>query len=251
MSEGDHGQSTMTKTSTLDIADIQPMERETLQARVYRELRQLLMVGRFRPGQVLKIRDLAEVFATSMQPIRESIRQLIAERALEAAANSSARVPNLNVAQLEDLRLVRLAVEGLAAERATLVATPADVKDLMSVVDAELEADQRQLVEASVSRNLEFHFRLYRLSGSQELLSIIEGLWLRLGPVIREAAENFDAREGKGAAHHSAMLAALRRNDAAKVRQSVERDINHFFDLAVRRLEQAEATKRSARRRAA
>ena len=197
------------------------------------------MVGRFRPGQMLKIRDLADVFATSMQPIRESIRQLIAERALEAAPNSSARVPTLGAAQLEDLRLVRLAVEGLAAERATHTATPADVQALASVVAAELDADERQLVEASVSRNLEFHFRLYRLSGSPELLSIIEGLWLRLGPVIREAAENFDAREGKGAAHHSAMLEALRRNDAVAVRQSVEQDINHFFDLVVSRQKNA------------
>lgn len=197
------------------------------------------MVGRFRPGQMLKIRDLADVFATSMQPIRESIRQLIAERALEAAPNSSARVPTLSAAQLDDLRLVRLAVEGLAAELATKAATPADVEALASVVEAELDADNRQLVEASVSRNLEFHFRLYRLSGSPELLSIIEGLWLRLGPVIREAAENFDAREGKGAAHHSAMLDAMRKNDAAKVRQSVEHDINHFFDLVVRRQQDA------------
>jgi len=182
-----------------------------------------------------------------MQPIRESIRQLIAERALEAAPNSSARVPTLNVAQLEDLRLVRLAVEGLAAELATKVASKADVDELTSVVAAELDADDRQLAEASVSRNLEFHFRLYRMSGSAELLSIIEGLWLRLGPVIREAAENFDAREGKGAAHHSAMLQALRRNDAAKVRKSVEHDINHFFDLVVSRQKAAQLAAKPTR----
>jgi len=224
----------MAEVDELDVADVLPMERETLQERVYRELRQLLMVGRFRPGQLLKIRDLAAVFGTSVQPVRESIRQLIAERALEAAPNSSTRVLQLTPAQLEDLRLVRRTVEGLAGELAARAAKPADVAELTAILDEEQDADNQRQIEASVSRNMEFHFRLYRLAGSAELYSIIEGLWLRLGPVIREAAENFDGTGGKGAHHHVDMLKALRRNDPVALRQAVEQDIDRFFDLILR-----------------
>lgn len=217
-------------SSTL-LSDMAPVMRETVQARVHQHLRHLLMVGRFQPGQALKIHDIAEVFGTSAQPVRESIRQLVAERALEALPNRSARVPQLDHDQLEDLRRTRLALEGLAAELSAERATAADIEALARIVEEEVQADEKLHVESSVSRNLEFHFTLYRISGSTVLPPIIEGLWLQIGPNIRRAAENFDAREGRGAELHLRTMAALRRKDVKGVRAAIEDDINRFFDL--------------------
>lgn len=215
------------------MVDVVPVPRETVQARVHQQLRHLLMVGRFKPGHALKIHDLAKAFATSAQPVRESIRQLVAERALEAMPNRSARVPIMDDERLEDLRRTRLALEGLAAELAAQRATPQDVDDLARIVDEEVRADEELHVESSVNRNLEFHFGLYRLSGSTVLLPIIEGLWLQVGPNIRRAAENFDAREGRGAEFHTLTVARLRKGDVAGVRKAIEDDINRFFDMLV------------------
>ena len=216
------------------LSDVAPVMRETVQTRVHQQLRHLLMVGRFQPGQALKIHDLAEVFGTSAQPIRESIRQLVAERALEALPNRSARVPLMDDLRLEDLRRTRLALEGLAAELSAERATPADVEALAKIVDDEVEADEQLHVESSVSRNLEFHFRLYRISGSTVLPPIIEGLWLQIGPNIRRAAENFDARDGRGAELHIRTVEALKKGDIKGVRKAIEDDINRFFDLLAR-----------------
>jgi len=216
------------------LSDVAPVMRETVQTRVHQQLRHLLMVGRFQPGQALKIHDLAEVFGTSAQPIRESIRQLVAERALEALPNRSARVPLMDDLRLEDLRRTRLALEGLAAELSAERATPADVEALAKIVDDEVEADEQLHVESSVSRNLEFHFRLYRISGSTVLPPIIEGLWLQIGPNIRRAAENFDARDGRGAELHIRTVEALRKGNIKGVRKAIEDDINRFFDLLTR-----------------
>jgi DNA-binding GntR family transcriptional regulator len=213
------------------LADVEPVMRETVQARVHQHLRHLLMVGRFQPGQALKIHDLAEVFGTSAQPVRESIRQLVAERALDALPNRSARVPLMDDSRLEDLRRTRLALEGLAAELAAERATKADVDALAKIVDEEVKADEQLHVESSVSRNLEFHFRLYSVSGSTVLLPIIEGLWLQIGPNIRRAAEAFDARDGRGAELHIRTVDALRKGNVKGVRKAIEDDINRFFDL--------------------
>jgi DNA-binding GntR family transcriptional regulator len=214
-----------------DLRDVIPVKRETVQARVHGALRHFLMTGRFQPGQALKIHELARAFGTSAQPIRESIRQLVAEKALEALPNRSARVPLVDASRLEDLRRVRLAVEGLAAELGASQATVDEVATLERVVKAEIQADEEMQVETSVALNLEFHFTLYRLSRSTILPSIIENLWLQVGPNIRRAAEVFDAREARGAKHHLEMLDALRRNDAQGVRKAIEQDINRFFDL--------------------
>ncbi len=210
---------------------VAPVLRETVQERVYAELKKLLMQGRFQPGQALKIADLAAVFGTSHQPVREAIRQLVAERALDAEANRSARVPEWDRARLDDLRKARLAIEGLAAEMAAARATEADVARLAHILDAEIEADDEARVEASVAQNREFHFTLYRLSGSAVLLPIIESLWLQFGPYLRRSAEFFDGREGRGAKHHTEALRALKRRDPAQVRRAIERDIERVFEI--------------------
>ena len=40
-----------------------PILRETVQTRIHRQLRDLLMRGRFQPGQPLKIQEMADLFA--------------------------------------------------------------------------------------------------------------------------------------------------------------------------------------------
>ena len=101
-------------------------------------------------------------------------------------------------------------------------------------MDEEVQADEGLHVESSVNRNLEFHFRLYQVSGSAVLLPIIEGLWLQIGPNIRRAAENFDARGGRGAELHIRTVEELRKGNVAGVRKAIEDDINRFFDMLMK-----------------
>ena len=208
-----------------------PILRETVQTRIHGQLRDLLMRGRFQPGQPLKIQEMADRFGTSTQPVREAIRQLVAEKALEAIPNRTARVPILSLERLEDLCRARIAIEGLAAELATDRATEADLERLESLIEGETHADDTAQAELSVAQNQAFHFQLYRLSGSTVLPPIIEGLWLQIGPFIRKSAEYFDARDGRGAEFHIAAVAAMRRRDAVQAGRAVAADINRSLDV--------------------
>lgn len=210
-----------------------PIERRTLQERVYHQLRDLLMRGRFAPDRPLTIQSVADLFGTSAQPVREAIRQLVAENALEALPNRSARVPAMSAERLEDLRQARLAIEGAAVERAATRISEEELGELRLTVASETAADDEANPEASVAENQAFHFRLYRLSGSRILPPIIEGLWLQVGPYIRRIAETFDARDGRGAQYHFAILDALARRDGAAARAALAGDINRSCDLVL------------------
>ncbi|MFN4101321.1 MAG: GntR family transcriptional regulator [Pararhodobacter sp.] len=226
----------MKKTSldtTLPIVEVQLIKAETMQSRVHAQLRELLMLGRFQPGQALKIYDLAQAFGTSVQPVRESIRQLVTERALEALPNRSARVPQLTVERLSDLLRVRMALEGLAAEMAAERITGEEIARLRSYCEAEAEADDRGSVEASVHQNMQFHFTLYRAAGSDTLMPFIESLWLQIGPWVRKTAEGFDAGDGRGTIMHWQALEALERRDATATRKAIEDDITRTFELVM------------------
>jgi DNA-binding GntR family transcriptional regulator len=208
-----------------------PIPRETVQTRIHQQLRDLLMRGRFQPGQPLKMQEMADLFGTSTQPVREAIRQLVAEKALEALPNRTARVPILSLERLEDLCRARIAIESLAAELATERATKADLERLERLIEGETHADDTAQAELSVAQNQAFHFQLYQLSGSTVLPPIIEGLWLQVGPFIRKSAEYFDARAGRGAEFHIAAIKALRRRDAVRVGKAIAADINRSLDV--------------------
>lgn len=214
-------------------ADVKVIKAETMQGRVHQQLRELLMLGRFHPGQALKIYDLAQLFGTSVQPVRESIRQLVTERALEALPNRSARVPHPTKDRLRDLWRTRLALEGLAAEMATEACTPEEIATLTALCKAEDEADRAGQVDLSVQLNLQFHMTLYAAAGSPTLLPFIESLWLQIGPLVRHCAESFDARQGEGALLHWQTVSALEKRDAAATRAAIEADITRTLDLVL------------------
>jgi DNA-binding GntR family transcriptional regulator len=221
------------EVSTLPIAKlgVSPVVRSTVNDRVHADLRSLLMRGRFAPGQPLTITELADAFGTSAQPVRDAICRLCAEKALETLPNRTTRVPVLDHKQLDDLRVARRAVEGLAAELGAQRASDEDVARLVAIVEREIQAGDESQVELRVRQNFDFHFALYRLSNSSALLPLIESLWLQLGPYIRQSAEYFDAREGRGAEFHELALDGLRGKDPVAVRLAIEQDIDRLYAL--------------------
>ncbi len=76
---------------------INAVERETLNDRVYRELRTMIMSGGFEPGAELTLRALAQALKVSLMPVRDAIGRLVAERALEMLPNRKVIVPEITI----------------------------------------------------------------------------------------------------------------------------------------------------------
>src|ERR1700761_6129989 len=208
-----------------------PIERETVQERVYGVLRDRLMRGGFAPGQKLKIAELAGALGTSAMPVREALNRLTAERAIESMPNRSMRVPALSRESLRDLMEARFAIEGLAVARAASNMDAPTLETLHNLITAQSEKDAEHISEASAEQNRAFHFAIYRQSGSAVLLPIIESLWLQFGPYLRGAAERFDGAGGRGTNFHVEMLEALSRNDGVAARAALEAGIGRALHL--------------------
>lgn len=208
--------------------------RTTIQEAVYQQLRNALMAGRFDPGQSLTIASLAKTFGTSNMPVREALRRLAAENALEIAPNGSAHIPAVTVARLDDLARARIAVEGLATELGGPRLTAADIALLETITDQQ-HATARENVYELIELNQRFHFTIYRASGSEVLLQLIDTLWLRLGPYMRLLANSVGPLIRKGeldpAGFHSVIIAALKAKDFAAARQAVGDDIRHTHEF--------------------
>jgi DNA-binding GntR family transcriptional regulator len=198
---------------------INAVERETLNDRVYRELRTMIMSGGFEPGAELTLRALAQALKVSLMPVRDAIGRLVAERALEMLPNRKVIVPEITIDGFLEIRRVRILLEGEAAALACQHITKDGIKSLGS-------NKPRQFF----SCNQKFHFVIYEAARSPLLLSIIESLWLQIGPVFNHIPHNFAAEGARG---HDRIIAALEARDAKAARAALENDLMKGSDRII------------------
>lgn len=203
---------------------IQPLEQGNLSARAYFSIREGLIAGNFKPGERLVMQDLAERLGTSVTPVREACLRLVSERGLELRSGRFAMVPALTRARYLEVRTIRIALEGLAAEMATQNVTEADLARLLELHDLFQEADRNNDALAAMQYNREFHFTLYRLSGMDMLTAQIEGLWVSMGPILN-LFYTFGHNSYIGADEHLVLMDALRAKKPAKARKAIADDI--------------------------
>ena len=197
----------------------------SLRTQVYDSLRDALTAGRFAPGQKLSFRFVASTLGVSLTPVREAIRRLVAEGALETMQPShSVRVPLMTREKLLELRDIRLALESLAVEKAAARATAAQIARLRRIVSDLMIVRGKGDTVADRQKIREFHFALYAIAEQPALLQIIEGLWLRTGPYLNLLYPTFILSSG-GPERRRRIIHAVEQHDAATARQEIEADI--------------------------
>ena len=196
----------------------------TLQDGTYLTLRQWLSVGRFLPGERLKIKQLAEALDVGVMPVRAALQRLAAEGALTNIPNCGVTVPQLTRMEFDDVLQNRLLLEGEAAERGAQRLSPAERDELIRLCGTMQEAIRDNDLKRYLVDNEDFHLILYRAAGSPMLLQLIETVWLRIGPLSNRIHDDPYVWASMNDAHGD-VLAALERRDAPAVRRGIERDL--------------------------
>ena len=211
--------------------NLRPIVHQTMSAKVYQDLREMIMSGQLQPGERLTLAGMATALGTSVMPVREAVNKLAADAALEILPNKSVRVPVLTRSGFKELVVIRLVVEGLAVETAASRITGeqldrlAELEQNFSREMALGEPDVNQIIQT----NKQFHFTAYAAAQMPALSGLIEGLWLRIGPVL-----NLDLRNGASSRRsdlpsvkaHRALLEALRVGNGAAAKTALALDIN-------------------------
>lgn len=190
----------------------------------YEALRDRISRGVYRPGDKLTVRSVAETLGVSSTPARDAINRLTAENALVYAGPKTVIVPILSEADLKEVTLIRIALEGLAAEEAAKNCGPQDLERL-KVLQLQINAGLEQRDYPSVLwHNKEFHFHVYARSGLPRLVSLIDAQWLRVGPSFYGLYPEF-AEERYGVRSHEMAMDAIKEGDSRALRAAFEGDI--------------------------
>lgn len=217
--------------------------QETRREQVYRAVRRALMGGAFEPGQKITVASLANALGVSAMPVREALRRLAAERALEMQPNRSVRVPWLSRTDILKLREVRELIEGYAAFEAAQRITQSELDEarqmLIAMMAARARADGRQLARL----NEEFHFTIYRAARVPVLTDVITTLWLHSAPTLSIALrQEFLPRYPAEVQNQNnrALLDALERGDGERAKTALQAEIaegSRILDALLREIE--------------
>lgn len=220
----------MDKKSPIKITLTERDESVTITQWVYQTLRSAVMYGEILPGRVLTIRELAGILDVSPMPVREALRQLAAENALEIQGNRRVMVPKMTAMKFNELCEARIAIESHAAARALPYIDNdrlEQLRSLDSMIDQAQEEDN--LGQISIL-NQNFHRALYTANPHQVTLPLIESLWLQLGPFMRMATSELE--EHYLVDRHNEAMSAIERKDAYALQMAIAADIREGIAFA-------------------
>ena len=154
--------------------------------------------------------------------------RLVFEGALVMSGPKTVIVPFLDLATLYEVTQMRLALEGLAAEKGAQSATQETVQALLEIQEKINSSLEERRYGDALNDNKEFHFTIYRLAGMPHLLATIENLWLRVGSSFHDLYPAF-AQQRYGVHNHMVAIEGLIEKDPAVVRAAMESDIRDGY----------------------
>ena len=179
-------------------------------------LRSLIMQGKLRSGQSLKQDEIANDFQVSKIPVREALVQLQGEGLVRMIPSRGAIVSRLTLADVEEIYMIRAALEPLALRRAIGKIKPTEfhhMEQILSHID--IEEDMSKWAEL----NWQFHAMMYHAAGLPRLVNTVQALY---NNVARYLLNNYLDRDylEESQRQHREILDACRRKD---VDQAVEK----------------------------
>lgn len=185
------------------------------------ELRRAIASGRVPPGSPIPLDDVAAFFGVSLIPVREALKTLLGEGLLEHQPRLGYTVTALSQAELDELYVVRGALEAAALDAATRQAGPSDharARAAHELLGAAVEAGDAEAFQRS-SRG--FHEALLAPCRMPRLLHMLEIAWNLTEPVqtmMRVTDEERVQMQGD----HEQMLDAFMSRDAERLKGLAE-----------------------------
>ncbi len=159
------------KLSKVNLNDYKPL-REV----IFNTLREAIIVGELKPGERLMEVQLAEKMGVSRTPVREAIRKLELEGLVSMVPRKGAHVADLSVKDIMDVLEVRATLDGLATMLSANRITDEEFKELKHVHGQFANYVEKDNLQGSIKKDVEFHDIIYRSSRNDKLIQIANNL---------------------------------------------------------------------------
>lgn len=221
--------------SALDATDGTRKARGRPTARDYvaDEVRRGIVRGQFKPGEKLNPNELAEHFGVSQTPAREAIQLLATEGLVRHDPFRGARVAELTAEEYEELYLMRVGLEELAARLGAEAISDEGIAEMERLLAEMASAVESGDIDLFYERDREFHQLHYSASGRESLVRLIMGLRVSSERYARAAYTLPNVSMKDTLATHEDLLTAIRDRDGAHCAEVLKQDLRRTLETFV------------------
>ncbi|MCU1453696.1 MAG: hypothetical protein JWN46_1842 [Acidimicrobiales bacterium] len=191
---------------------------------VANRIRNAIMAGELPGGTRLVQADLAKSLSVSITPVREALRDLIAEGLVDFDAFRGSTVHQTTLAELEEIYDLRRTLVPKAVRAAVKAITPEEL-DLAQSLARQMKSEK--VPGNWVQLNRQFHHVLDSASRLPRLVSILAGLADLSALYVGLSISGHKGRRTRGDRDHLTMVETYRAGD---VELAVEQALAHLGD---------------------
>jgi DNA-binding GntR family transcriptional regulator len=186
---------------------------ENLSARVYNQIKNLILCNEFMPGQKLHHQRLSERLGVSRTPVREALTRLVQEGYVSFLPNRGFTCKEIRMQEAEELYELREALEAFAVEKAIANLTDSALDQLRDKMNSYGCDVQNRFTRERLVYDQDVHIEIARLAGNETLTSMLAHMFERI--VLKRRTDGlYDPARGMTAhQEHLQLLAAMERRD--------------------------------------
>lgn len=175
------------------------------------ELENRIVVGTLPPGTRIRQEQIAQELGVSRLPIREALRMLEAKGLVTLVASTGAWVSSMNVAECQEIYMIRERLEPLALGIAVDRMPESTVERLEGLAT---EMEKTSSVEHFIELDRRFHLLSFQDADAPTLRQMVERLW-NTTQHYRRAYVQLIGSDGLRETHleHRLLIGAMRRRD--------------------------------------
>jgi DNA-binding GntR family transcriptional regulator len=210
---------------------VKPVPRATLRSKVVAHLFDAILRRELRPGDRIVEARLAHRLGVAQSTLREALQELEHKGLVTKQENRGTFVTRLTAQDIEDIYLVRLELEPLAAALAHQRWTQEHHAHLAGLLEEMRKASERRDFETLLKSDLAFHQFIWRASGNKALERALNAVSPPIFAgylILLFSGDTYDF--AKDNEEHQVLLAALQKGGPDEVRKAF-REMTEVFRL--------------------
>lgn len=193
-------------------------------------LRAAILEGRFKPGEWMRQERIAGELGVSQTPVREALKQLVAEGLVEHVPYRGIRVVELSREDVEDLYACRSFIESRAARHAAQAITDDELGELRAVFDRMMACRFPEDLAIDRELNRQFHALIIRASRRSQLVRTLTQLWAAFPTMLWSnipdvAVASVPERDAADRREHAEILAAMEERNPTRAERAMRQHI--------------------------
>ena len=188
----------------------------------YKQIREAIRTGAYKPGQRVREAHFAEWLRMSRTPVREALRRIESEGLIAHEARRGLVIAKLDPQMIMELYALREALEGTAARLAARQASDPEINMLEQMIrdETEMSDDPGRLRD----HNRLFHEALFRSAHNRFLLRAI-GTVRDSVMLLNQTTFSVPGRPHSAVKEHSAIVDAIQQRDADRAETAAREHI--------------------------